>query len=209
MRRSNKKGIVPMALGILLIIGALVLTGYNLWNEYQAGLTAQKLVQLLPEPTENPEENAADVPALEDTQTDTEQTEDMPVMDIDGTQYIGKLYIYDLGLELPVRSELTYRGLVSAPCRYKGSVYEDNMIIAAHNYRTHFGNIHKLTQGSRITFVDIEGRSFDYVLDTIETIDGRNIEQMESGDWDLSLFTCNYRGNARITLRCKKTENLE
>ncbi len=183
-----------MILGIMLIIGALGLTGYNLFNEYNAGVSAEKIVQQLPEPVEQEEE------------TSEENTEDMPVMDIDGTEYIGKLYIYDLGLELPVRSELTYKGLITAPCRYKGSVYENNLIIAAHNYRTHFGYIYRLKPGSPISFVDVNGRQTDYTLDSIQTIDGTDIDEMEAGEWDLSLFTCNYRGNARITLRCDKTE---
>ena len=196
MRKSKAAGTIPMLLGGLLITGAVALTAFNLWSEYNAGMRAEAIVQLLPD----------SAPQSEEQPPAADPDEPMPVMDIDGSGYIGKLYVDDLGLELPVRAELDYKGLLSAPCRYKGSVYTDDIIIAAHNYRTHFGYIHRLTQGSPVSFVDVNGNRFDYVLDKIETIDGRNIEQMESGDWDLSLFTCNYRGNARITLRCSRVK---
>lgn len=33
------------------------------------------------------------------------------------------------------------------------------------------------------------------------------VEEMESGDWDLSLFTCTLGGSYRVTVRCERTED--
>ena len=42
-----------------------------------------------------------------------------------------------------------------------------------------------------------------YELSGTETINGNDSEAMHAGDdWDLTLFTCNYTGNRRYTLRC-------
>ena len=46
--------------------------------------------------------------------------------------------------------------------------------------------------------------SQDNEVDTIETVGGTDIEKMESGDWDLTLFTCTTGGKARAAVRCKE-----
>ena len=40
----------------------------------------------------------------------------------------------------------------------------------------------------------------------IETLKPRAIEEMDSGEWDLTLFTCTIGGSYRVTVRCEKTE---
>ena len=45
---------------------------------------------------------------------------------------------------------------------------------------------------------------FSYTVTALEELDGTTIEAMESGDWDLTLFTCTIGGKKRVTVRCKK-----
>ena len=40
----------------------------------------------------------------------------------------------------------------------------------------------------------------------IETVGGYDIEKMEAGDWDLTLFTCTNKGKARAAVRCREIE---
>ena len=60
---------------------------------------------------------------------------------LDNASCIGTLKIPALHLELPVLSEWSYPLLRKAPCRYAGSAYKGNLVIAAHNYSSHFGQI--------------------------------------------------------------------
>lgn len=69
---------------------------------------------------------------------------EMPVKTINGRDYIGVLSIPSLELELPVISQWDYPALKVAPCRYSGSLYQDNLIICAHNYASHFGKLKEL-----------------------------------------------------------------
>jgi sortase A len=39
-----------------------------------------------------------------------------------------------------------------------------------------------------------------------EVLKSTAIEEMEAGEWDLTLFTCTIGGADRITIRCEKTE---
>lgn len=101
-------------------------------------------------------------------------------------------------------SEWSYAKLKKAPCRYSGSAYQNNLIIAGHNYRTHFSGIKCLDPGDEVILTDADGNVFSYEVDTIETVGGTDIEKMESGDWDLTLFTCTTGGKARAAVRCKE-----
>lgn len=99
-------------------------------------------------------------------------------------------------------------GLKIAPGRYKGSVYKRNIIIAGHNYRSHFSRLKTLDIGSKIWFIDVEGNRFEYKVSDIEIIKGTDVKQMEKGKWDMTLFTCTYGGQNRMALRCTITNML-
>ena len=126
----------------------------------------------------------------------------MPVVKYDGQEYIGMLEIPSLELEIPVLSQWNPEGAKVAPCRYFGSAYQNNMVIAGHNYARHFRPIKNLPVGTEIIFTDGENRIFEYELGWIEVMDGTAVEEMLAGEWDLTLFTCTYGGRARYAARC-------
>lgn len=93
-----------------------------------------------------------------------------------------------------------------APCQYQGSAYLDNMILAGHNYRAHFAGLKDIQIGDAVIFTDAEDSCFHYEVSGLEELPGTAICEMESGDWDLTLFTCTAGGSARFTVRCIKSE---
>lgn len=129
---------------------------------------------------------------------------DMPVKKVQGNYYIGVLEIPDLELELPIISQWSYNRLHTAPCRYYGSAYLDNMVICAHNYDRHFGRLETLGVGSPITFTDSDGNVFRYKVGSIEILKPRETERMKESEWDLTLFTCTIGGRTRVTVRCER-----
>lgn len=195
-------------IGLLCLLAALCLTAYNLWSDTQAGKTTNSVLQQMKEA----QNNAAQTPFI--TEPSEEEIPDyilnpemdMPTQEIDGQTYIGTLEIEPLGLSLPVISEWSYPRLRIAPCRYTGSAYLNNMVIAAHNYTSHFGQLKNLSQGDTVTFTDIDGNVFCYQVSEIETLSPYSIQEMTSGDWDLTLFTCTIGGQTRVTVRCEQTE---
>lgn len=192
-----------IGIGILCLLAAFCLTAYNIWSDAQAGETADSALQQMKqfqEDTVNPSEEE-----IPDYILNSEM--DMPTQEIDGQDYIGTLVIESLGLSLPIISEWSYPRLRIAPCRYAGSAYLDNMVIAAHNYKSHFGRLKNLSQGDTVTFTDIDGNVFNYQVVEIETLPPYSIQEMTSGDWDLTLFTCTIGGQARVAIRCECVEN--
>lgn len=198
---KKKKGTIWMLGGLLLLAAALFLTAYNLIDEKRAEKVAEdQVTQLFVQITEEKEE-IQEGEELYEVYPEME----MPQMEIDGAYYIGIIEIPVLGLQLPVMSgEWSYEKLKLAPCRYSGSVYMDDLIIAAHNYNSHFGRIKDLKAGDDVRFIDAEGHVFEYEVGWLETIKGSDSISMleKEDDWDLTLFTCTYSGSERYTLRC-------
>lgn len=200
---KNKKGFLPILAGLLLLSGALGLTVYNISDSRRAEESVSRIVEqfVLMQPSDQTNTAEENIPLY------VRYPEmEMPVTQMDGMYYIGILELPTLGLKLPVLSELTDDNLTVAPCRYAGSAYLDNLVIAAHNYTSHFGTLRDIAYGDRIVFTDADGNVFKYTVAEIEMLAPEDIEEMESGNWDLSLFTCTVGGGSRVTVRCEKTE---
>ena len=196
---------VMLGAGLLLIAAALALAAYNVIDAQRAARSAAQALEALSQTTAvsatDPElASADDAPAY---LADPEMP--MPTVSFDGNDYIGRVDVPSLGLSLPVISEWSYPRLKIAPCRYTGSAYLDNLIIAAHNYSSHFGNLNRLNTGDTVTFTDVDGNQFTYAVSLIEDLPGTAIEEMQAGEWDLTLFTCTLGGRSRVTVRCERT----
>lgn len=126
----------------------------------------------------------------------------MPEKVIDGAGYIGILELPALHRELPVMSVWTEKNLQKAPCRYSGSAYMQNLVIAGHNYRAHFSGIGNLKKGDSVIFTDMDGNRFFYEVSEIEILDAQETERMTESWWALTLFTCTAGGKRRIAVRC-------
>lgn len=134
---------------------------------------------------------------------------EMPVETIGGNDYIGILEIQELNLSLPIMSEWSDSKLCKAPCRYDGSVYSGDIIIAGHNYSRHFGKLKNLKIGSKARFTDVNGNVFEYRVSGMETLGKYDVDKMRSGEWDMTLFTCTYGGRNRVTIRLERVESAE
>ena len=191
-----KKGKKLMTIGLLMIMAALFLTSYNLWDERRANASAAEVLEQITLP-----------PLDEEATPDYELNPlmEMPVKTIDGFSYIGVLDIPALDISLPIMADWSYPKLKIAPNRYLGSVYRDDMIIAGHNYRNHFGSLKVLSYGDKITFTDMDGNIFDYEVVDVQELKATDVQLMEDGDWDLTLFTCTLGGERRTTIRTMRT----
>ena len=198
------RGTILMTIGLLLLAAALFLAGYNIWDEHRAEGSAQQVLDQLVSETPQPEPSTPEEPTPEYI---LHPEMDMPTVEVDGNRYIGRVTIPALGLELPVMSQWSYPNLKIAPCRYQGSAYTGDLIIAGHNYRTHFGPLKNLRVGDAVLFTDADGNQFRYTVAQVETLAKTAVEEMAAGDWDLTLFTCTLGGQTRVTVRCVETKD--
>lgn len=191
------KSKVFISIGIIMILSAIGLTGFNLYQDKQAEKISKLVKQEIQETIQKNDSEWKDIyeeiPNME-----------MPVIEIDGHYYIGTLDIPKLNLSLPIMSESNQNNLKIAPCRYSGSIYTDDMVIAAHNYRSHFSRINQLVEHDQLIFTDIDGNVFKYEVIGLEVLQPTQVDEMIHSDYDLTLYTCTYGGETRLTLRCLK-----
>ena len=186
MRR--KLGIACMGMGAVLVLAALSLFLWNRQMDRQAGKTAAETMEQMDQ------YQPSGVPDPYDTA--------MTEVEIDGDFYIGSLSIPSLGLELPVMTDWSYPQLKIAPCRFTGSTKTDDLVVMAHNYTHHFGRLKELTAGETVFFTDMDRIVSRYEVAEVDILAPTAVEDMTAGEYDLTLFTCTYGGQSRVTVRC-------
>ena len=205
-----KRGTAWINLGLLLLAAALFLAAYNRNESYQAQRQSDVVLEEMSQALEQtvPAQTVpgqTEPPALPEVMEEPDR--EMPVRTIRGRDYIGVLTIPALELELPVLSQWDYTNLRIAPCRYEGSVYNGSLILCAHNYSSHFGRLKSLREGDVVQFTDMDDNVYTYQVVGLETLSPTDVEGMESGDWDLTLFTCTVGGQSRVTVRLERTDD--
>lgn len=198
--RNIFAGMVGMGLAYVILAGGIMV--YNIKDDERAEVAAYEVKQaVLQEMTEYKQQ----FDGMEFTPDYVvNETMEMPEVLIDGRIYIGTVSLPALDIELPVQTDCTAEGLKVSPGRYVGSVYEDDVIIGGHNYKSHFGKLGQSQVGDSVVFTDIDGNVFRYTVKAIETVDGYDIDGAKAGDWDLTLFTCTLGGKNRIMVRCDR-----
>ena len=203
MRTKKHLGTAIMVLGLVLVLAAACLTAYNLWDENRA---ERAMTDVLTKIDALEEAIVTDSSPIDEPEYIKNPEMEMPVLVLDGKSYIGVIEVPVLGLRLPIMSEWSYPNLKISPSRYTGSIYMNNMVIAGHNYRSHFSSLKNLRVGDQVLFTDVDGNQFDYRVAETEIVAPTEIEHMTIGDWDLTLFTCTYGGRTRFTVRCVQAQ---
>lgn len=202
-KMTIKKGTIFIITGLLLIVVALSLVVYNVYDSARAEKIAIETVfdleTVIPDKP-NTEFSPVEYPDMK-----------MPTTEVNGYNYIGILEIPELNIKLPVMEDWDYNKLNISPCCYYGTAYKNDLVIAGHNYYSHFGGLSQLSIGSDVIFTDIDGNTFNYNVLWTEIIQpdqsDQMIEEKNNDQWDLTLFTCTISGSTRYTVRCAKSND--
>ena len=216
----KKAGIVIIAVGAVLILSALLLFLHNRREDAQAGQEAESLladveaaiaeqtgtdptVWISPEIIAQGGQTGSSAPAAADLDPE------MPVVMLDGYEYVGYMQIPALALKLPVMADWDYTRLKLAPCRQFGSSRTDDLVIAAHNYESHFGRLKELKLGDYVIFTDMDGIVNLYSVEKLGTLDPSEVDAVQNSGYDLVLYTCTAGAKARVTVFCTRTSAAE
>ena len=193
-KTKNKKGLPLMLAGLLFMAAAAGLVLFNRTEDRRAGEASAEVLTKVEEATSHTQLEPLD--------------ERMPMISVDGRDYIGTVRVESVGIALPVLAYWDEEDAKIAPGLYTGSAYTDNMVLCGHNYKAHFAPLHNVETGAEVRFTDINGNEFVYEVSEIYTLKSSEVLEMISGkEWDLTLFTCTTGGQARITVRCVRKSN--
>ncbi|MDY2987521.1 MAG: sortase [Peptoniphilus sp.] len=200
--RINKFRNKYFVIGYIFLFIAVLLIFYNIYEDYSAREKSSEVIDEIENKTNRYLDDADVYRNLNGIS--------MPAVKIGKYNYIGELSIEKLNTRLPVMEEWDYDRLKISPCRYRGSIYDKNMVIAGHNYKSHFGKLYTLNKGDRVEFLDVNKNIFNFEVINIEKLDPTNIELFinnENAEWDLTLFTCTLSGKERTVIRLKEIIN--
>ena len=197
---SKKKiGKKLLTTGIVFVTAALSLFTYNKIMDFNAGKFTSSVISELKDYIDSEQQSEPNIDnSIENNQFLSNNSSKW----VKNYNFIGYISIPKLNLELPVISDWDYDKLNVSPCRYSGSLNNKDLVIAAHNYYSHFGNIDRLKKGDEVIFTDLDGKSYLYEVVLTDTLSSVEINKMTAGEYDLSLFTCTWSGIARVTIRC-------
>lgn len=179
---KSKIGRLFIILGITMFITGLIY-GINIFlDDYVAGEKSEQVLEII-EDNEEP---------------------DISLINIDGLDYMGYVKIPKLGLELPILDKWDMENIHTAPCRYSGSLEENNLVLASHDYRKHFYYIKDLSVGDEITFIKVNGEKIEYQVSDVMIVSPFEVEKIENEEPDLIIFTCYMDGRYRTIVYCKR-----
>lgn len=206
----NKIRKTLIVLGCCCVIAAAALYMYNRWVSDQAASAAAELTGTLSSLMEASETTATDEgtdPLLDNSGREdaasAENEERLVTQNVNGYDIAGIISIPAINIKLAVISEWSYPNLKVSACRYSGTP-SGQLVLLAHNYKRHFGRISELQQGDTVSFTDPNGTVYSYEVTGMEIKGKYELEDILSGDWDLTLFTCTYGGANRVVVRCKR-----
>lgn len=205
-KRANRVSTALIIIGSLMIAACAALVWWNYHQSSKAKRSADKL-QTQVENAIAQQENASslhpdssEAPAIEAVK------KHMPVVEVDGNDCIGYLTVPAVDLKMPVFNTFTYYKLNIAPCRYYGSLETDDLVIAGHNFNSGFEKLKQLKKKDTVLFTNMNGETYSYRVEDTEMLKPEQVTDMVQSSYDLSLYTCNYSGSERFTVRCRITD---
>ena len=130
---------------------------------------------------------------------------DMPTVRTGSYDYIGYLDFPGYGLTMPVAAEFSFPAMEISPCRHTGSVYNDNLVVAGHNYKTEFDVLFRLKAGDTVTFTDVDGNVFTYTVREFVSVTPDDSDTVMNSGYALTMYTCNWDTTERVTVFCERT----
>ena len=179
-------------LGAVLIVSsiaaAVVLYQYTAWTEKQTELVTSQMEQIIP----------GRFPAVEDEYEDAE----MPVLQLNGQDYVCLLEVPSFSTALAVQSEWIPKNLLINPCRYTGSPFDGTLIIGGSSGKGQFDFCAQIDLGEKVTITDMQGNCFEYSVKGIERWKELTEERLKAENLGLTLFTKESFSSSYIVVKC-------
>lgn len=210
VKESKGLNIYVTTLSVICLISGGALGFYHVGLEKEAVIKNESVITDMTAADMNNVVESKVVTAKADMEIETEAVEkaksglDVPK---DGRDYYGILEIEELGIRLPVLADYSDANMKTTPCVYYGDANDYNLVIVGHNYDSQLAAFNELDDEQlNVKLYLMDGSEFDYESFAIEYLNPDQVDEMLMGEWDMTVFTCNYAGDKRIALRCNLTK---
>ena len=192
MKKLNKRVILKICVlvGVFLIVaGSFVLISWQ-WRINSSIKNNQTYIEtirtLIPEP-----QGAI----VEEKFNNT-----MPILSIDGTDFVGVLEMPRYDSSLPVCA--SWGNLTKNPCKFGGNIYESTMQIGATSQKGQYDFYREISVGDTVIFTDIEGNRYTYAVTNLQYRQSADQTTLAEKDAALTLFIKNVYGFEYLIVSC-------
>jgi len=189
---KKRKLSVLLLVGVTLILLSLVLVSIFLIRGQIGAVkcreVAEKMQALLPEKS----------PGVPELYGDP----NMPVLEIDGKDYVALLEIPAWDLTLPVADSWNKDRLYEGPARFSGSAYDGTLVIGGVDDARQLGFCDKIENGTEVTVTDMTGASFSYTVSRVDRAKQADARWLMNSEFDLTLFCRDLYSMEYVAVRC-------
>jgi len=187
----RRKLSLPQFLGLALVLAAAGLLLFSRFFVRSAAREAQETYETL---NSLVPQRFPGIPGLR-------ANPEMPVLELDGRDYVGLLEIPSQGVELPICSSWDTGELKRCPCRFWGSVHSSSLVIGGACQEGQFDFCEDLEIGDFITVTDMTGSEFTYRITHIGRSRHAGTQWLCDEQYDLTLFARTRRTLEYIAVR--------
>ena len=124
----------------------------------------------------------------------------MPILSLDGRDFVGILEMPQYGLSLPVCADW---GKVNRyPCRFGGSVYDRTIQIGGTSQEGQFDFYREISPGDAVCFTDMEGNRYTYAVTDIRYEKHADQTALSRKESAFTVFVKNIYGFEYIVIFC-------
>lgn len=127
---------------------------------------------------------------------------EMPALEIEGSDYVALIEIPNFNVELPVQRDWENKDLAKSPCRFWGSIYNNDLIIGGKYQEGQFSFCQQLDIDDRINIIDMRGAQYNFTVQKIERSNDVSFVTLSEGEYPLSLFVKEKYDSKYIIVRC-------
>ena len=176
-RSTGQRICLLMGVGLLLVAGFLMIFGQ--WEIRSAAQKTDTYVQAI----------RNGIPEPQSAVPEARRDNTMPVLSIEGTDFVGILELPRYGSSLPVCAQW---GRVSRyPSRFHGSIYDGTLQIGATTQAGQYDFYREISVGDTVCFTDMEGNRYTLVVTDLRYAKHADQEVLGGKDAALTVFIKN------------------
>lgn len=166
---AARKRTLCTVVGCILIFCALILL---LWQQGTSSAAIRRADRAV-------ESIRARIPAPQTAVWEERTDNQMPVLSVEGRDYIGLLELPAHGADFPVLAR--QEGQLSGPARCSGSLYDGSLLLAASTARGQFDFYQALSVGDAVYFTDMTGSRFACQITELLYVDREAAQSIRPG----------------------------
>lgn len=192
MKKLNKPVIskVCILVGVcLFIVGTLLLISWQ-WNIHSSIKKSEYYIQTI----------RSIIPSPQGVSPQQHSDNTMPVLSVDGVDFVGILEIPRYESVLPVCAD--WGDITKYPCRFNGSIYNRTMQIGATSQKGQYDFYREISVGETVLFTDMAGNRYSYKIKNLRYEKHADQTALSREDSSLTLFIKNIYDFEYLIISC-------